>query len=76
MTATDELLDGQIPTSLMESTSSSNYEELKEMIMSHERALRIVADTEAKMHICFNMCSWVSWIALILAFCALLLELS
>lgn len=73
---TDEPLGGQTPTSLTESTFSSDYEELRNMVKEHEIALRIVADTETKMHICFNMCSWVSGIALIIAFCALFVGLS
>ena len=63
-------------TSLAESTLGSDYDELRKMLKEHEIALQIVADTEAKMHICFNMCSLVSGIALIIAFCALLLGLS
>lgn len=73
---TDELLDGRIPTSLMESALSSDYEVMKRMVKEHEIALRIVADTEANMHTCFEIDLWVSGIAFILAFCALLLGLS
>lgn len=53
-----------------------SYEELEQLVESHEKALFIVADTEKKAADCINICLWLNVVSIALAIGALIVAMT